>query len=214
MNLDLQHTASNRCCVSRSRYPDVLIPHLAATLSMQWETPPPRVISKLSDMAATPRTHEGESDLATRCGIDAVAELKRVAVCERDATFAAMCSVQGRLIGDDQAVFRSSSAYTDSRGERYAFFESLPGMFEKKVGVDLNDNCHPLVKAVRLYLDIIFVHPFPDGNARAALLWFSYFCFRNELPHPNYRRLFGFDFVPGNKACYWRFAELVAQEIS
>jgi hypothetical protein len=196
--------------------PDALVPHLSATLTMDWESPPLSITRLLRNvMTAIGRNHDGPNveQVAKRCGVDALAGIESFAGNPGQLTFERMCDVQRLVLNTDRVSFRNGIAYTGVRNERYAYFSSIEDMFRTKIAADDQDGCHPLVKAVRLYLDIIFFHPFPDGNARAALLWFMFHCLRNRYPVPDFRRFFAFDFVPGNRACYWRFCLMAIQEV-
>jgi len=82
---------------------------------------------------------------------------------------------------------------------RYCYWSGCEKMFTLKVEKDfVEEDVHPLVKAVRLYLDIIYFHPFEDGCGRwvgkvttglnsffrAAMLWLWFFCVRFGMRFP------------------------------
>lgn len=193
--------------------PDVLVPHLSATLTMEWQTPPSSIVNLLRETTETKKMSVGLAQTVARCGECSFQEIEHLARSGNKLTFDRMCEVQKHIVSNEQAKFRQCTAYTSIRRERYAYFSSLENIFRTKVSVDDGDNCHPLIKAVRLYLDIIFFHPFGDGNARAAMLWFAFYALRYRFNVPDFRKLHGFGFVPGNKACYWMFSAVVIQEV-
>jgi len=79
---------------------------------------------------------------------------------------------------------RLVEAFARGGAHRYLYSPELEEMFTRKVEADGRDGCHPVAQAVRLYLDLAFFHPFEDGNARAARLWFEYALRRARLPTP------------------------------
>ncbi|EKU99872.1 hypothetical protein Lepto7375DRAFT_1957 [Leptolyngbya sp. PCC 7375] len=181
---------------------------------MEWKTPPPSIVNLLRGTTETQKMSVGLTQIATTCGEYSLQEIEQLAGSGNKLTFDRMCEVQKYVVSNDQAKFRQCAAYTSIRHERYAYFSSLENIFRTKVSVDDGDDCHPLIKAVRLYLDIIFFHPFGDGNARAAMLWFAFYALRYRFNVPDFRKLHGFGFVPGNKACYWMFSAVVIQEVA
>lgn len=199
--------------VRQWQYVDALIPHLATTLEMLWESMSLDVANREVAPSIAEINTIHESLLVRRCGLSAVEQIKSIAALTRPATFQDLCQVQQAVLGIDNVAFRATNAFTPCRHERYAYFAGLPELFARKVAADLADSCPAIIKAARVYLDIIFVHPFPDGNARAAILWLSYFCYRARLPLPDYRRLFAFPFVSGSRRCYLAFVEFIVEEI-
>ena len=68
--------------------------------------------------------------------------------------------------------FRSGPAFCGAR--RYGWYDGLEERFARKMDVDGSERDRPVVRAVRGYLDIIHVHPFADGNTRAACTWLAW----------------------------------------
>lgn len=66
-------------------------------------------------------------------------------------------------------TFRRSDAFC--RDRTYTWRPDLDRRFASKLDRDATDDVSPVARAVRGYLDIIHVHPFGDGNARAACTW-------------------------------------------
>ncbi|WP_200429928.1 Fic family protein [Streptomyces sp. NE5-10] len=70
--------------------------------------------------------------------------------------------------------FRQSDAFAKGGRERYGLTRHTKSDFEHC----LHDSADPRVplasRAARAYLDVAFFHPFPDGNARLAMLTLAY----------------------------------------
>jgi fido (protein-threonine AMPylation protein) len=93
------------------------------------------------------------------------------------------------------------------------WFPQLESMFVRKIAADGSSEVNSIAKAVRLYLDIIFFHPFPDGNARSARLWFEFVLRRERVNLPSLTALARLRKIPGASHRYWAFATLAAKLI-
>ena len=71
-----------------------------------------------------------------------------------------------------------------------------------------------MLQGVRAYLDVIYTHPFADGNARAARLWLEYFLRRAGLPSPPLRPLVLRPKPAGDVDSAWGLAALTARLMS
>lgn len=192
---------------------EVMVPHLEATLGMEWSSPPPPVAALLDGNAAPPAPSvpgfaSKQCDrLVLRCGAPAVAAVAARLGAGNVLTWRDVVDVQSVMLGR-KARFRRADARTAARPERYAILDGLEALVMRKVETDARDSAHDALKGIRLYLDFAFVHPFEDGNARAALLWLAYFYWRSGYGLPRLAGLQRFDFTPGDQACYWAFARL------
>ena len=63
----------------------------------------------------------------------------------------------------------------------YSWRPDLPELFEQCLGEATGDDLPLAARAARLYLDVIFFHPFGDGNARAAMLAVRYLLGREDV---------------------------------
>ncbi|MEU5417249.1 Fic family protein [Streptomyces clavifer] len=85
-------------------------------------------------------------------------------------TFTLMAKWQRTVLGHDLVGFRTMPAFAKGGRERYGLAPDTQALFERC----LSDRSQPDLplpsRAVRTYLDILFFHPFEDGNARAAML--------------------------------------------
>jgi hypothetical protein len=76
---------------------------------------------------------------------------------------------QALILGEPVSL-RTTDAYAKGGRERYPAIPELRATFERCLA-QADDGALPLsVRGARLYLDVCFFHPFPDGNARAARL--------------------------------------------
>lgn len=87
-------------------------------------------------------------------------------------TFGLLASWQQLVLGTDAPPpWRTTDAF--ARHVRYAYSPDLPARFETAIA-EANGADTEAVRAVRVYLDICFFHPFADGNARSARLALDY----------------------------------------
>ncbi|NWF31298.1 Fic family protein [Streptomyces sp. PKU-EA00015] len=85
-----------------------------------------------------------------------------------------MAEWQRLVLGQPEVSFRQGDAFAKGGRERYALTPYIQRDFEHC----LRDSADPRVplasRAARAYLDVAFFHPFPDGNARLAMLTLAY----------------------------------------
>jgi hypothetical protein len=84
-------------------------------------------------------------------------------------TFDQMCEWQAVVLGEREVGFRRGHAFAKRGREAYPWTPQTQPQFEQAV-IDARSSEALAVRAARIYLDICFYHPFPDGNARAARL--------------------------------------------
>jgi Fic/DOC family len=140
-----------------------------------------RQAARWSDMAEhvpgpvrTRRDGIAESFAARQEGADQLLAALRLARADADAggplTFARLEAWQRAVLGAGEVPFRSTSAWAKGGREWYEYRPDLPEAFEACLA-EATDPQVPLPsRAARVYLDVAFFHPFPDGNARAAAL--------------------------------------------
>lgn len=201
-----------------------LVEHLLATLSLDWSEPPPdvqRLLQRVSALPWAPDTsHEAylervdgpaHADPAREARYrEALVEVRGLADRGAALDLPLVTRVQGLVLGRP-AAFRRGAALARGGREAYALFPELEAMLRRKLRVDAADGCHPLVQACRLYLDLIFVHPFEDGNARAARLWWEFLLRRARTCGPRIEELVRWEKVPGDAAAAWRLVRFCAQ---
>lgn len=200
-----------------------LLPHLRTTLDMTWHQPPepiPDILRRVDALAFRDTGgHERylreyrfpAGDAAKNAAyIRALKTMRGFADDGRDLNWPLMVELQALVL--DRAVgFRDGPAFAQGGRTVYAYFEGIAAMFQRKVEVDQGDGCHPLIKAVRGYLDIVFFHPFPDGNARCAMLWYEFLLRRAGVPVPDYVELARLRKIPGDERRAWSFVTLSAK---
>lgn len=91
---------------------------------------------------------------------------------------------------------------------RYGSAARLPGWLDL---VLTPDDLHPVTAATRLYLDLIHLHPFLDGNGRLARLAFDATCQNAGWPTPDLAAIARFPKAPGRPARYRSFVRHVAR---
>jgi hypothetical protein len=85
-------------------------------------------------------------------------------------TFARLASWQREVLAVAAAPFRTTSAWARAGRERYPYHDELPEAFEACLA-EATDPAVPLPsRAARVFLDVLFFHPFVDGNTRSAAL--------------------------------------------
>lgn len=106
--------------------------------------------------------------------------LEALEACRRDAQagsalkFGLLSSWQELVLRESGIKFRSGEAFAKDGREKYGFPRRVEARFEACLA-DANDaTAHVALRAARAYLDVIFFHPFHDGNARAARMALDY----------------------------------------
>ncbi|MFF8607221.1 Fic family protein [Streptomyces sp. NPDC015346] len=88
----------------------------------------------------------------------------------RPLTFALMAKWQRTVLGRDFVGFRTMPAFAKAGQERYGLAPESRARFERCLSESAQPDLPLASRAARTYLDILFFHPFEDGNARAAML--------------------------------------------
>lgn len=138
----------------------------------------------------------------------AIQEVDCMASAGRELSWELLTCIQQRVMGLDGIDFRNGPAYAKGGGEVYAYHPQLHSAFAAKITKDDRDELQPLIKAVRLYLDICFFHPFCDGNARAARLGFQFILQRDGVSMREIGPLFRLPLAAGGVEGYRSFAKL------
>ncbi|CAM3455806.1 hypothetical protein G4177_24870 [Corallococcus sp. ZKHCc1 1396] len=157
--------------------------------------------------------HEAQGPERTERFEQALARVRQLADAGEALTFSRMVEVQERLRGV-RTAFRTGDAFAHGGAHRYAQAPGLEAAFVGKVEAEAREERHPVAHATRLYLDLCFFHPFPDGNARAARLWLEYMLRRGGLPTPPLVPVVLFPKRPGDAVGYVRLTRLVARSIA
>lgn len=203
---------------------DALSQHLQTTLTIDWQNPPVTIAPILTTACAVGwrenQHHERYlTQLDTPLHRDTVREkayqqallqVRHLADTQAILNWALLAEIQ-EIVLQSSIAFRQGDAH--AKTDRYAWFPQLESMFCRKIAADAKSEVNSIAKAVRLYLDIIFFHPFPDGNARAARLWFEFILRRDRVNLPSLIALARLRKIPGASHRYWAFATLAAKLI-
>ncbi|MFF4221180.1 hypothetical protein [Streptomyces nondiastaticus] len=77
---------------------------------------------------------------------------------------------QRTVLGQDFVGFRTMPAFAKGGRERYGLAPDTRARFERCLSESAQPDLPLPSRTARTYLDILFFHPFEDGNARAAML--------------------------------------------
>ena len=108
------------------------------------------------------------------------------------------------------ANFREGPAFCSDRV--YNWYPELAEQTIRKLDKDSIDDMHPVAKAIRGYLDIIHIHPFNDGNTRAACLWFTWSLVSCGYDVPNMQNIIRLPTPPGNQRVPQIIGKLLADD--
>lgn len=126
-------------------------------------------------------------------------------------TLDSLSEVQGAALGlDHPAPLRSTDAFARGGAHRYPFVDGFEAMVRARFDEWNSSRAHPVAAACGRYLDVIFTHPFCDGNARAARLCLDVTLHTAGLATPRLEDLVLLRKTPGDVACYWRMVRLCA----
>ncbi|MFD8731181.1 Fic family protein [Streptomyces sp. NPDC059611] len=96
-------------------------------------------------------------------------------------TFALMAKWQRAVLGHDLVGFRTMPAFAKDGRERYGLASDTRARFERCLSESAQPDLPLPSRAARTYLDILFFHPFEDGNARAAMLALAFVLAREDV---------------------------------
>lgn len=181
--------------------PDALDAQRALAQTFAWGAPPVPP-SWLSACAALPfreteaqerylrevdlPAHEGDEGRGERYRA-ALAQARAWADDQRPLDLPALATLNGLLRAlPGPAPFRGGVAFAAEGERRYGLPPGLRDAFAASLSRLERERgaLHPCALAVRLYLEVIHVHPFADGNARLARLTLEHTLRRASLPTP------------------------------
>ncbi|MET8977708.1 Fic family protein [Streptomyces sp. NPDC004539] len=96
--------------------------------------------------------------------------------------FALLAGWQRRVLDRASVPFRTVPAFAKAGRERYGLTPGTPACFERCLSESAQPDLPLPSRAARVYLDILFFHPFEDGNARAAMLALAFVLAREGVP--------------------------------
>ncbi|MET9887409.1 Fic family protein [Streptomyces sp. NPDC006430] len=139
----------------------------------RWSGEPP--------VAAEPPSSDGFRNFftTTRGGHDAEGTMRVLTALDRalsdaqqgaELTFPLMANWQRTVLHRKVVAFRTMPAFAKGGRERYGLAPDTPARFEHCLAGSTSRDVLLPSRAARTYLDVLFFHPFEDGNARAAML--------------------------------------------
>ncbi|MEU8795935.1 Fic family protein [Streptomyces sp. NPDC048643] len=93
---------------------------------------------------------------------------------KRPLTYVLLAEWQRLVLGMPEVAFRRGDAFAKGGRERYALTSHTQRDFVHCVSQSTDPRVPLASRAARAYLDVAFFHPFPDGNARLAMLTLAY----------------------------------------
>jgi hypothetical protein len=112
---------------------------------------------------------------------EAIALARRSAQRGAPLDVAMLCRWQATVLGEPSVAVRTTDAYAKRGRERYGTPPDLESKLESYLAEACRDDAPAAVRAARVYLDVLFLHPFRDGNARAARLALDHVLTREAL---------------------------------
>ncbi|GHI90471.1 Fic family protein [Streptomyces xanthophaeus] len=104
----------------------------------------------------------------------ALAQVRADASRKRPLTSVLLAEWQQLVLGLPEVPFRQGDAFAKGGRERYALTPHTQWAFESCLRESADPRVPLASRAARAYLDVAFFHPFPDGNARLAMLTLAY----------------------------------------
>lgn len=198
---------------------DALVQHYEATSLIDWRTPSPRLSERLKALCTTSSPNDAHikyvNQFDAQRSIDRAECMRRAIRTARENAFSGaeltiklLQDWQREVVGISDVSFRRGPAFAKGGLEVYGLDETTEDVFAEKLIQDSRDTVHSLSKAIRVYLDICFVHPFENGNARAARLAFDFYLTRGGFAVSDVRPLFALPRVAGRKDDYLDFLQL------
>ncbi|MFF3354162.1 Fic family protein [Streptomyces sp. NPDC002917] len=123
------------------------------------------------------RDAEGTEQVLTALDL-ALADAER----GRQLSFALMANWQRTVLRRASADFRTVPAFAKGGRERYGLAPDTRARFERCLAESPQPDLVLPSRAARTYLDVLFFHPFEDGNARAAMLALAFILAREGVP--------------------------------
>ncbi|MEY2229371.1 Fic family protein [Streptomyces sp. BF23-19] len=96
-------------------------------------------------------------------------------------SFALMANWQRTVLRRAPVGFRTGPAFAKGGRERYDLTPDTQGRFERCLSESTQPDLPLPSRAARTYLDVLFFHPFEDGNARAAMLALAFILAREGV---------------------------------
>lgn len=124
--------------------------------------------------------HDGarEPERATRMRA-AITAARADAEARRSLDLARLAAWQAIILGAPAAL-RTTDAFSRAGTERYGRPADLEALLGRCLAEATSADLPTAARAARAYLDVLYLHPFPDGNARAARVVLDYVLWRDR----------------------------------
>jgi hypothetical protein len=143
--------------------------------------------------------------------LDALAFVRARADTGEAPNLVMFSTMQGCLHGlAEPTPLRTTDAFGRGGAHCYPVVEGFEEMLNARMAVWTNTVVDPFVRATALYLDVIFTHPFDDGNARAARLGYEWVLRHAGRMSPRMEDLLRLQKIPGDVDGFWRMVRLGA----
>ncbi|GHF17384.1 hypothetical protein GCM10014715_85580 [Streptomyces spiralis] len=96
--------------------------------------------------------------------------------------FSLIANWQRTVLHRDAVVFRTMPAFAKGGRELYGLTPDTHARFEHCLAESTSPDLPLPSRAARAHLDVLFFHPFEDGNARAAMLALAFVLGREGAP--------------------------------
>src|SRR6187401_2588125 len=96
-------------------------------------------------------------------------------------SFSRLASWQRHVLRTDHVAFRVTDAFAKQGRERYGVDSRSEQAFDDCLREANDARASISLRAARAYLDVLFFHPFVDGNARAATLTLDFILAREGI---------------------------------
>ncbi|MFI5754799.1 hypothetical protein [Streptomyces sp. NPDC051569] len=113
--------------------------------------------------------------------LTALTRVRADAASGRPLTFSLLAGWQCVVLGVESAGFRRGPAYAKGGRERYGMTPDVRPAFERCLAESTRPGLRTAARAARAYLDVLFFHPFDDGNAPAAMLALTFVLAREDV---------------------------------
>lgn len=207
---------------------DAMTPHLAMWTRVDVTSPPDEVAAWLARAAAVSASiddpHRRYIDrfdapqhadpTRTERYLAALDDVRSRADRGEALTLDALAHTQAIVLGlDGAAPLRVTDAFARGGAHRYPLVEDLAAMLDARLACWRAPHLDAVVAACGLYLDVIFTHPFDDGNTRAASLCYERVFRALRRPTPRFEDLLRLRKEPGDARGFWRMVRLSAASI-
>jgi len=141
----------------------------------------------------------------------ALAACRAAAHASRLLDLAELVRWQHLVLGVDEVDFRDRDAFAKGGRECYPLTRDTRAQFEEALAGAADPSTPVEVRAARVYLDVCFFHPFPDGNSRSARLALDHVLTSAGLGLASAEPIFLLSIPADDAHAVWRLAHLISR---